>query len=192
MAQRAVPGSPWMTFEEAARLDAKEQGGEIVGGRWVPVTRSTWSHGEILAELCFWLKQYARSAPGWSVAVGDPGTKLAAEPPALRGPDAALVRAERRPLGKGAAGWLDGAPEVVFEVQGDSQSATELARKALEYMASGSRMVVVLDPERQSALVYTPPDHIAVLGPEAELEGGEVLPGFRVRVGDLFPAPPPQ
>jgi hypothetical protein len=34
MAQRAVPESPWMTFEEAARLDAKAQDGEIVRGRW--------------------------------------------------------------------------------------------------------------------------------------------------------------
>ncbi|MEJ7734731.1 MAG: Uma2 family endonuclease [Polyangiaceae bacterium] len=188
MAQPAVPG--WMTFEEAARLDSKEHGGEIDAGRWVPVTRGTWNHGEIIAEVCFWLKQYARANPGWSVSAGDPGIKLTADPPTLRGPDAALVRADRRPVGKGAAGWLDGAPEVAFEVQGDSQSSSELARKALEYLDAGARMVVVLDPDRRSAMLYTPPDHITVLGPDDALDGGDVLPGFRVRVGDLFPARP--
>jgi Uma2 family endonuclease len=179
-----------MTFDEAARLDPKEESGEIVAGRWVPVTWSTWKHGEILAELCFWLKQYARDNPGWSVSVGDPGTKLVTEPPTLRGPDAAMVRAERRALGKGVAGWLDGAPDVAFEVQSDSQSSAEVARKALEYLAGGARMVVVLDPDSRSVLLYTPPDHVAVIGPDADLDGGDALPGFRVRVSDLFPAPP--
>jgi Uma2 family endonuclease len=163
------------------RRTARSSGG---GGTDDP---GTWRHGEIVAELCFWLKQFARDNPGWSVAVGDPGTKLTTEPPTLRGPDAALLSVARRPNGRGAAGWVEGAPELVFEVQGDSQSPTELAEKALEYLAAGAGMAVVLDGDRRGVIVYTAPNHVAVIGADGFLDGGHVVPGFRVRVGDLSP-----
>jgi Uma2 family endonuclease len=176
-----------MTFEEAARLDPKEQGGEIVAGRWVPVTRSTWNHGRIVSRVCFILETYLETHPGWTVSAGDPGTKLVEDPPTLRGPDVGLARIERRPRGRGAAGWLEGSPDVVFEVHGDSQGASALAQKALEYLRSGAQMVVVLDPDARSAMVYSPPDHIRVIGPEGEIEGGDVLVEFRVPVAKFFP-----
>jgi Uma2 family endonuclease len=75
-----------MTFEEAAGLDHKEQPGEIVDGEWVPVTKSTWRHGEITSAINFLLRLYAREHPGWSVSVADPGVKLARNPDRLRGP----------------------------------------------------------------------------------------------------------
>jgi Uma2 family endonuclease len=176
-----------MTFEEAARLDPKEQGGEIVAGRWVPAPRSTWNHGRIVARLCVVLDEYVTRHPQWSLSAGDPGTKLAHEPATLRGPDVALARIERQPTGRGAQGWLEGAPDVAFEIQGDSQGASELARKALEYLGAGARLVVVLEPSQRSLMVYTPPNRVIVLGADEELDGGDVLVDFRVPVARLFP-----
>jgi hypothetical protein len=55
-----------MSFEEAARLDADEQPGEIVDGAWVPMTRDPWHHGEVVLSIGVLLKHYARSHPGWN------------------------------------------------------------------------------------------------------------------------------
>src|SRR5207244_6199962 len=104
--------NPLMTFEQAAYLDPEEHPGEIDEGRWVPVTRNTLRHGQILINAGVLLKLYARTHPGWIVSGGDPGTKLRHDPDVLRGPDVAMVRAERAPQGKGADGWLEGAPEL--------------------------------------------------------------------------------
>lgn len=175
-----------MTFEAAARLNPDESPGELDAGRWVPVTKNTWRHGEIAGNVYLLLRIYAREHPGWSVAVGDPGTKLGHAPDVLRGPDVAIVRADRRPTGRGTEGWLEGAPEVAVEVIGDSQSASELTAKALEYLAAGAKMVWVLDPEPGRVMVYTPPNQIRVLRSEDVLDGADVLPGFSCRVSEMF------
>ena len=160
--------------------------GELVDGEWVPMTRSTWRHGEVANTVGFLLKLYAREHPGWSVAVGDPGTKLRRNPDRLRGPDVAIVRAERKPTGKGVEGWLEGAPDVAVEIMGDSQTASELIKKALEYLAAGAKMVWVIDAEAERLMLFTPPDHVQILGTEDTLDGGEVLPGFSCSVAELF------
>jgi len=175
-----------MTFEEAARLDPDELSGEIVDGEWIPMTRGTWRHGEVVLTIGFLLKLYAREHAGWSVSVADPGVKLARNPDRLRGPDVGMVRADRVPTGKGAEGWLEGAPDVAVEVLSDSQTFSEMTKKALEYLAGGSKMVWLVDPEPRRVVIFTPPDHVHILGPEETLEGGDVLPGFSCKVEEMF------
>jgi Uma2 family endonuclease len=178
-------GAP-MTFEEAALLDPDGQPGEIVDGRWVPVTRGTWRHGEVVLTVAFLLRLYAREHGGWSVSVADPGVKLGRDPERLRGPDVGVVRAERAPTGKGVDGWLDGAPDLAVEVIGDSQTFSDMTKKALEYLAAGGKMVWVVDADPRRVVIFTPPDHVRILGAEEMLDGGELLAGFRCKVAELF------
>jgi Uma2 family endonuclease len=175
-----------MTFEEAARLDPDQYPGELVDGKWVPVTRNTWRHGEIALTIGFLLRLYARDHAGWSVSVADPGVRLARNPDRLRGPDVGMVRAERVPTGKGVDGWLSGAPDLAVEVLGDSQTFSEMTQKALEYLAAGAKVVWVIDADPQRVVVFTPPDHVKILGVDDTLDGGDVLPGFQCSVAELF------
>jgi len=48
------------------------------------------------------------------------------------------------------------------------------------------RQVWVLWPRSRAVTVYEAGGVVRELGAEEELEGGEVLPGFRVKVSDLF------
>jgi Uma2 family endonuclease len=175
-----------MTFEEAALLDPDEQGGELEEGMWVAVTRGTWRHGEIVLNIGTLLKLYSRQNPDFSVATADPGTKLSRSPDVLRGPDVGVVRRQRRPEGKGSKGWLDGAPDVAVEVIGDEQTISSMTKKALEYLAAGAKMVWLVDPDPQRLLIFTPPDHVRILGADDRLDGGEVLPGFACAVREFF------
>ena len=177
---------PILTFAEAAEIDADEQPGEIDAGSFLPMTRGTWKHGAVVANAVVILKAYAKAHPGWSVATADPGAKLASNPDVLRGPDVAIVRAERVPTGRGTDGWLEGAPDLAIEVVGDSQTHSDLARKALEYLHAGARMVWVVDPERARVVLYMPPDHVRVLGSDETLDGGDALPGLQCRVAEFF------
>jgi Uma2 family endonuclease len=157
-----------------------------VKGVFVPTPRGTWRHGAITVAVTALLRAYARQNPGWSVSAGDPGVKLSHDPDTLRGPDVAIVRAERVPTGRGSEGWLDGAPDVAVEVIGDAQSFSELAEKALEYLAAGAKAVWVLDPERLRVTVFAPNQQLRVLGPDDVLDAPEVLPGFACLVHELF------
>lgn len=132
------------------------------------------------------LRAFAKANAGWSVSINDPGTKLAEGPDVLRGPDVAMVRVERVPTGKGADGWLDGAPDVAVEVIGDRQSHSDLATKALEYLAAGAKMVWVVDAEKERVVLYTPPDHVRVLRSDELLEDATAIPGLSCRVAEFF------
>jgi Uma2 family endonuclease len=175
-----------MTFEDAARLDPDTDAGELDGGTWVPVTRSTWLHGKIVANITVLLGLYLRQQPGLSLSTGDPGTRLSRSPDVLRGPDIGVTRIEREPTGQGSDGWLEGSPELAVEVIGDSQSASELAHKALEYLRAGALIVWVVDPGPRRVIVYTPPNAVAVLGADDVLDGGTLMPGFACKVAELF------
>ena len=93
---------------------------------------------------------------------------------------------DREPTGRGADGWLEGAPDLPVEIAGDDKSASDLARRALEYLGAGARAPWAVDPHPRRVVVYTRPAHVQVLGPDDVLEGGEALPGFSCRVADLF------
>jgi Uma2 family endonuclease len=186
MGERARATTGAMTFDEAARLDADRAGGELDRGAWIPMTRNTWRHGQIVSKISFLLMVWSRDRPEWIVSAGDPGAKLAVSPDVLRGPDVGVTRSERMPTGKGADGWLEGAPELAVEVLGDAQSMADALAKGLEYLAAGARLVWLVDRDAERVVVMTPPDHTRVVGGDAELEGGDVLPGLRIAVREIF------
>jgi Uma2 family endonuclease len=174
-----------MTFEEAVKLDRDTWRGDIVDGVWVAVPKSTWRHGAILGNIVFLLKLHARSHPGLSVAVADPGVKLSRDPDVLRGPDAAVIRAERVPTGKGVAGKARRRPDLTVAVVGDGQTVTGMLKKAAEYLRAGAKAVWVVDPDPAQVAVITA-EGLTVLGSDDTIEGGDALPGFACTVSEFF------
>jgi len=167
-------------------MDPDQQPGELDHGRWIPVTRNTWRHGEVLINLGTLLRIFTKQHPGWSVSGGDPGTRLRRDPDLLRGPDLGVIPVARRPSGRGEDGWLSGAPDLAIEICGDDQTPTQLARKALEYLAAGARMAWVVDGVAEQVMVFTPPNQVKILGRDDLLDGGDALPGFKCSVRELF------
>jgi Uma2 family endonuclease len=78
------------------------------------------------------------------------------------------------------------AGDLVVEVVSKSNTKAEIARKLTEYFAAGSRLAWVVEPKPQTVRVHTAPDEFVVLGLDDWLDGGDVLPGFRLAVRELF------
>ena len=76
--------------------------------------------------------------------------------------------------------------DLAVEVVSKSNTKPEIARKLQEYFAAGSRLAWIVDPKPQTVRVHTAPGEHVVLGIDDWLDGGKVLPGFRVPVRDLF------
>lgn len=78
-------------------------------------------------------------------------------------------------------------PDFVVEVVSPTDVYSEVDEKVDLYLADGVRLVWVLDPQRQKAIVYAPdleqPIHLAG---EAVLDAGDMIPGFRVGLKVLF------
>src|SRR5262245_56011762 len=65
----------------------------------------------------------------------------------------------------------------------------EMGQKLREYFTAGVRLVWYVDPVLQEVHVYTALDRREVLTADHTLHGGEVLPGFTLRVRQLLAEP---
>ncbi len=97
------------------------------------------------------------------------------------------MRADRLPPEEEWEEYLALAPDLVVEVLSPSDTASGVLDKTLAYLDAGVLLVVTLDPKRQVAVV-TGPDRVArILGRDDVFDGGDVVPGFRLPLADLFP-----
>jgi len=79
-------------------------------------------------------------------------------------------------------------PALVAEVVSDSNTRRELELKRKEYFAAGVELVWIIDPGPRGVAVYTSNSAApqAILGSGDVLTGGRVLPGWELRLADLF------
>lgn len=80
----------------------------------------------------------------------------------------------------------DLVPDLAVEVLSDGNTRAEMSRKVTEYFESGTRLVWLIDQRRRAATVLTSPTQSRTLTADDELDGGDVLPGFRLPLGELF------
>ena len=105
----------------------------------------------------------------------------------VRIPDVAFVAWERLPMRRVPTEPIPGlAPDLAVEVLSESNTEGEMTRKRREYFATGVRLVWYVSPETRTVEVYTTPDDCTTLHEEHTLEGGAVLPGFTLPLGELF------
>jgi Uncharacterized protein conserved in cyanobacteria len=104
----------------------------------------------------------------------------------IRSPDVSVMRTDRLPDGKAPEGFVDGAPDLAVEVVSPSERLSDLLAKMAEYFESGAQEVWLLLPDRRQVYRYRTPLEVQTLEADDTLTGGELLPEFRVRVGELF------
>ena len=77
-------------------------------------------------------------------------------------------------------------PELAVEIISLTNSADAVAEKLEEYYKAGVVLVWVVYPGQSKVYAYTSTTAVRVLAPGDELDGGDVLPGFRLPLQDLF------
>lgn len=106
-----------------------------------------------------------------------------------RRPDVAFVSFERWPrdrrVPRGEHAWQV-VPDLAVEVVSPNDRAVELLVKIQEYFRSGVRLVWVLDPEQGHMCVSDSPTSSRILIAGQDLDGGDVLPGFRLPLSRLL------
>jgi Uma2 family endonuclease len=105
-----------------------------------------------------------------------------------RRPDVAFVSYERWPRDRKVSsenGW-DVVPDLFIEVISPSNTASEVLGKVLEYFEAGARRVWVVYPIERQVYVYESSKKNRILGLGDDLDGEDVLPGFRLSLAELF------
>jgi Uma2 family endonuclease len=103
-------------------------------------------------------------------------------------PDIAFISYQRWPKGRKIP--PDNAfrvvPDLVVEVVSPSNSANEMEEKTVEYLRTGVRLVWLVYPTTGRVYVHDSLSTIRVVSRDGELDGGDVLPGFKMPLIDLF------
>ncbi len=73
-----------------------------------------------------------------------------------------------------------------MEVVSPNDTHSEVVEKALAWLESGSRLVLVADPGNNTLTVYRSPHDVSVLRQGETADGGDVVPGWKLSVGQLF------
>ena len=101
-------------------------------------------------------------------------------------PDASFIRTERLPEDEQFDKPLTVVPDLVIEVVSPNDKAGDIEEKIEKYRRFGVPLIWFLWPRRRAVTVYAVGQQTRELDEGDDLDGGDVLPGFRVEVADLF------
>lgn len=166
-------------IEEPGRYD-------LIRGELLRMPPAGGQHSEIGVNLIYLLWGYVREAGTGRVYGPDAGFVLSRDPDLLLSPDAAFVLTEHLPPSDNRRGFLSLTPDLAVEIVSPSDRASDVDAKVAEYLRAGTRVVLVVQPPLHSIAVWTPDLRARVYGEGEEIDLGDVLPGFRLRVADVF------
>ncbi|MGH7587481.1 MAG: Uma2 family endonuclease [Gemmatimonadota bacterium] len=156
---------------------------ELVRGDVVREPLAGFEHGVVAARIASCLQTFVRRHRLGKV-VGASGFVLFDDPPTVRAPDVAFVARDRLPADP--RGFARLAPDLAVEIVSPSNTISELQEKVFDYLDAGTPLVWVVEPRGRTVTVYRSRDEIRILTSGQEIEGGEVLPGFRIEVSEFF------
>lgn len=167
-----------------AKYDRDNRLFELVEGTLVEKAMGFYE-GRLAAVLIHFIEEYLEQND-LGVAVA-PNAMMRLAPGLVRMPDVSFVTWSRFPTREVPRDPIASlAPDLVVEVLSGSNTRAEMERKTREYFAAGARRVWLIDPGTETARAYTSPRRFTVVEKDGVLDGGDVLPGFQIKLAVLF------
>ena len=182
----AAAAEKLMTAEEFLLIPEDGLERELVKGRVIVLGGTSSLPAVVAAQFVIVVGSFVLQHRLGRVGGADWGFRLFEDPDTVRVPDAAFVRAERLPPSGMPRGFFPGPPDLALEVMSPSNTLADVLAKVSEYIAAGVRLVWVVDPEKRRATVFRPDELPLTVGADGVLDGEDVLPGFELRLADIW------
>lgn len=177
-----------MTADELLWFDDPSVRVELVEGELITMTLPGGRHGRLGSKILRKLGNFVEEHRLGETYTAETGFLLRRAPDTVRGADVAFVsRARLEPLGD-PVGHIPFAPDLVVEIVSPNDRPGRIAAKRDDWLEGGARLIWWVYPDRREVVVNRPGRDPETIGEAGELDGGEVVPGFRVRVAELFAA----
>ena len=145
-----------------------------------------FEHGCVALNFAARLELFVERNNLGAVFAAETGFILARGPDTVRAPDVAFVsrkRLEAVPMGPG---YFPGVPDLAVEVISPNDTYTEVESKVEDWLTAGCHMVVTVNPRNRTLNIYRKPNESTVLTVNDTFDGGDVVPGFRFPVREIF------
>ncbi len=157
---------------------------ELIDGRIVE-KMPTEQHGVIVVNLCSALLGFTKDHQIKGRVTPHVRHRIPKDLENSRLPDISF-RAGAKPLVK--KGSIPQMPDLAVEIKSPDDSWKKLRAKARYYLENGTKLVWLINPERQFVEIYTAEEE-SVLFADDLLTGGTVLPKFKLPVRTIFEDP---
>ncbi len=175
-----------VTAEELLTMPDDGARRELVEGEVREMAPAGFTHGRIAMNVSAPLVRYVRERDLGIVLAVETGFKIANNPDTVRAPDAAFVRRERVEEVGEVDGYWPGAPDLAVEVVSPNDSYAGVEEKVASWLEAGTRAVVDVEPRTRTVKVRSSRTKVRVLIEGDVLEVGDVVPGWKTPVADVF------
>ena len=173
-----------MTAEELIKLPRGQHRYELVKGELLTMSPAGEEHGLVSANVLGALWAYVKNRDLGAVYGSETGFLLETAPDTVLAPDVAFIKRER--VGKPTKRFRSGAPDLVVEVISPSDSKHKVERKTAQWLQLGALAVWLVDPQSRTVEIRLVDGERKLLTVKDELSGGELIPGFRLAVSEIF------
>jgi len=177
-----------MTVEEFERMPDDPTGVryELVRGELVPMPGAGWDHGVCSGNVGFAVSSYVRPRRLGRVPSSDTGYRLIPDEDTVLSPDVSFVGLERLGTIEDRERVVTFPPDFVVEVVSVHDRMPAVLAKVATYLEAGVPLVWVVEPRLRTVTVDGPGAAPRRFGDGDMLDGGDVLPEFRLPVADIF------
>lgn len=174
-----------VTAEELYQMGSDAQY-ELVDGVLKDVPLSWVKPSIIPARIGMSILQYVDSQHLGHVTGAAGGYILSTIPDTVVAPDVGFVAGARCPTGLPADGFFPAPPDLAVEATSPNHEPAYNAQKLELYRRAGVPLVWWVDPERKTVTVYRLGQTSEVIEAAGVLDGGDVLPGFKLELRTIF------
>ena len=178
-----------MTFEEFESMPDDGKRYELVDGELIEMPPAGLEHGGVGSGLVAELWNHVRSRRLGRVFGPDTGFRIFPERNLAYAPDVSFVTAERIATVEDYSKMGRLAPDLVVEVVSPSDRMPDVLAKVRNYLLAGVRLVWVVEPSLRSVTAFVHDRESRHYAEDDVLDGGDVLPEFRLPVADIFDLP---
>ena len=163
-------------------------GYELVDGQLVPVTpsmrRHSWLAVQTMVRLHDHVKEIGRGTVYQDVWCR---LKLPSDPEQLRAPDVGWF-SDAQLAEAGDEEIFSFPPDFVIEIYSPTnrKRAGDFQRRVRDFLDAGVALLWVIYPDAGYAMVHRPDGSARMIREDGVLDGEDVLPGFKIELGELF------
>jgi Uma2 family endonuclease len=159
---------------------------ELIEGVLKEVSPSSVKSGLVRTQLLGAILAHVETHGLGYVTDAETGYILSSSPHTVVAPDIGFFRPGRYPEDYPERGFYPMPPDLAVEVISPTDERADIENKQKLYAQAGVPLVWWVDPEQRTIAVYRPGQAPEVLDEAANLDGGDVLPGFSLPIKRIF------